>query len=276
MGKLILTMTQVKITGSKALWTRTTSTFGVFSEVLNMTPRKKELHMTTVDGSHVAVLEMNVPNDAFCYYEVQGDERLALEIAPIMRGVKSLKKPDDTATMEYDSDGKTTSEGNPIISWKSRFQDATTCPLDASAVNDPRIPLLDWEDKPECTVPTDWLLDALLTGKEYGEIATFAVSRLGEDKELWFSVSVYNERGTGTTVKYPLGTEEGHTDEGDYHLGFLIPFIRKVKASKCKETTMQFERRYPILLTNEWDDGTSSKMFLAPRVLNEDKRPNGP
>lgn len=256
--------TKYKIAGSKTLWTRMSNTFSTFGETMTMKMADKEMQVVAVDGTHVALLKMTVPDDAFEYYEVQGKRDLYLELDMMKRCLKTLKKPLDIASLEYSDERDST-----LVSWTSTYQDSTGRVLDESATQNPRMPEMDWEGKPECTVPTDWLLDALLAAREYDEIVTFAISEIDNGEELWFSVSVQRKDGTGTTVKYPLGTVEGAMDQQSYNLAYLVPHVRRIKISKCKETTLQFCQHWPLLVTNEWDDGTICKMFLAPRMPND-------
>jgi DNA polymerase III sliding clamp (beta) subunit (PCNA family) len=254
------------ITGQKPVWSRIANLGSCLNEDITLDIGKDTLTARNVDESHVALWEMVMPSEAFEEYSVdssywrQGADTVPLPLEMVRRSLRTMKKRADFQTLRLSTGG---------IEFESDYQKVWAPSLESTTT--PKIPVLDYEGS--VTVPTAWLLDALLAAKDYSDLAEFDIQpdSMGND---YFCVSGDSTKESGTMVKHKVTDREhdqlsGANMKSTYAVHWLIPVIRKIKAEKCSTIRLWFNGKYPLKIESEWEDGMTATLFLAPRIDNE-------
>lgn len=253
--------TQITVTGEKPVWSRIANIGQVFCEEATLAMDNEKMKLVGVDGSHVAMWELEIPSEAFNEYD--SDTELGDQTVPLDIFQKSLKimKPKDLQSLIISE------EEYKLVN----AQQELWVGLDKSKPVSPRTPDLDKSQFTSVVIPTDWLVNALVAAKEYTREVLFSTDTAIQA----FCLTAISGNGgrPGTTMKYTLLEERGEKPpEGNeaqkFNITHVLPLIRKLKAEKCREVKLSIKAGMPLLLTARWDDGTRLAFFLAPWIQN--------
>ena len=254
--------TQITVTGEKPVWSRIANIGQVYCEDATLAMDNEKMRLVGVDGSHVAMWELEIPSEAFNEYD--SDIELKEQTVPLDIFQKSLKilKPKDLQSLIISKEEYKLVNAQQEL-WVGLSDDHKN--------GGPRKPNLDESEFTSVVIPTDWLVNALVAAKEYTHEGRFSTDTAIQA----FCLTAISGNGgrPGTTMKYTLLEERGEkppekNEAQKFNVTNLLPLIRKLKAEKCREVKLSIKERNPLLLTARWDDGTKLAFFLAPWIRN--------
>ena len=254
--------TQITVTGEKPVWSRIANIGQVYCEDATLAMDNEKMRLVGVDGSHVAMWELEIPSEAFNEYD--SDIELKEQTVPLDIFQKSLKilKPKDLQSLIISK------EEYKLVNAQQELWVGLS---DNHKNGGPRKPNLDESEFSSVVIPTDWLVNALVAAKEYTHEVMFSTDT-GIQAFCLTAISGNGGR-PGTTMKYTLVEERGEKppESGEaqkFNITHLLPLTRKLKAEKCREVKLSIKKGMPLLLTARWDDGTRLNFFLAPWIQN--------
>ena len=229
--------TQITVTGEKPVWSRIANIGQVFCEDAQLAMDKDKMKLVGVNGSHVAMWELEIPCEAFSEYD--SDIELKQQTVPLDIFQKSLKilKPKDLQSF--------------IISEKEyklvNAQQELWVGIAENHTSDWKKPQLDEEKFTSVVIPTDWLVNALVAAKEYTDEVMFSIDT-GIQAFCLTAISGNGGR-PGTTMKYTLLEERGEkppesNDAQKFNITHVLPLIRKLKAEKCREVKLSIKENH--------------------------------
>ncbi|MFQ3344114.1 MAG: proliferating cell nuclear antigen [Candidatus Thalassarchaeaceae archaeon] len=247
----------LRVTAKQQLMREIVELLSVLTEEAKLVWGEKGLHVTVVDGSHVALLSATIADECFETYEVEQVE-IGLELGK-MRDLLTLAGPNDLVELDYD-------ESFGAINVRVGEVHRILRGVDPATMNNPNIPSLDFKCK--ATIGSDRLSRSLRAAKFVGEIVDLSLD------QTHMTVSITVEAGEGVNVRF----ESGELSElvcpaptqSSYSLQFLDPLTRKLAGGLTENVTLEFQEKYPLRLTwNSNQGGASWTYFLAPRVTND-------
>ena len=228
--------------------------------------KKDKITTKIVDGSHVCLIELTWPANAFQNYETTEQVIGVGNLNDLLFAVKTAGMK-DTVTIEIDADCAYT------ISTK--YQTSRMKSLDPESINQPRSPDFTGMDYAQVfDVPSDFLRTALTGIKRKHHLVNFRIDeknlkifathseRYGRSGEKW----QYNfECDEGeTTKKYPIQSAMTYSGRN------LKSFFSQLHSAKAMDISLRFYtpdgKGGPLEITANLPDGANIKYVLAPRM----------
>ena len=247
----------LRVTAKQQLMREIVELLSVLTEEAKLLWSEKGLHVTVVDGSHVALLPATIADECFETYEVEKVE-IGLELGK-MRDLLTLAGPNDLVELDYD-------ESVGAINVRVGEVHRILRGVDPATMNNPNIPNLEFNHK--ATVGSDRLSRSLRAAKFVGEIVDLSLEKTH------MTVSITVEAGEGVNVRFESGELSElvcpSPTQSSYSLQFLDPLTRKLASGLTEDVSLEFQEKYPLRLTwNSNQGGASWTYFLAPRVTND-------
>ena len=229
-----------------------------YSSVLRI--KEDKITAKIVDGSHVSLIELTWPANAFQNYETTEQVIGVENLNDLLFAVKTAGMK-DTITIEIDADCAYT------IS--TRHQSATMKSSDLNSIREPMSPDFTGVDYAQVFgVPSDFLRVALAGIKRKAHLVHFRI----DEKNLKIFATHEGEKwdynfecdGGETTKKYPI--QSAMTYSGSH----LKPFFSQLHSAKAIDISLKFYtpdgKGGPLEITANLPDGANIKYMLAPRM----------
>ena len=222
--------------------------------------KKDKITTKIVDGSHVCLIELTWPANAFQNYETTEQVIGVGNLNDLLFAVKTAGMK-DTVTIEIDADCAYT------IS--TRHQSANIKTTDPNTIREPRSPDFTGLDYAQVfDVPSDFLRVALAGIKRKHYLVHFGI----DEKNLRIFATHEGEKwdynfecdGGETTKKYLI--QSAMTYSGSH----LKPFFSQLHSAKAMDISLRFYtpdgKGGPLEITANLPDGANIKYILAPRM----------
>lgn len=239
----------LNVTARQDLMSKIVETLMVVVEDAKLAFNENQLHVTVVDASHVAMVDMKVDAAAFDTWEVE-DTQLALELKKL-KEILSIGASDQLVEFNRSRDVLTVNFGK--IDFNMR-------PLDPSTVSSPKLPDLDIPSTIEINGAD--LAQALRASRYVGDLVNFSIDANS------FTVHV---QGQPDSVNVTFGKDDlvslqcAKPARSQYSLQYLVP-LSKVFAP-LGTVKLGFGENFPLRLEFSFNDGAAEVIyFLAPRV----------
>ena len=219
---------------------------------------EKGLACSSVDVSHVAMLEMMVADECFETYEVDPID-VGMDLRKLGE-VLALAGPNDLIELDYD---ETTSSMIVHVSEVRR----TIRGLDTSMIEEVKLPNLDF-DGMKVVIPTEKFIRSFRAAKLGGDLVDLSVDASH------FAVRSGEPTGESVETKFEAG-ELGELSvkqpsTSTYSIRFPNELARKINPGATESLEIKFKASYPLKV--DWvSNGGGAKwtFLLAPRVTNE-------
>ena len=219
-------------------------------EEADFTATPDKLTFRGMDPSHVAMVDVVLPSDAFESYECKEKTAFGVRIGRLADVIKRADKKDGIVIHVDDGRLDVTVGNNKNFSLKL---------LDAGNSNTP-LPKIPFENK--VSLPAAMLDKILMDVKVVDDYVTMSA----DGKK-----AVFSGKGDDGSASISIGEESGvevsagGTGSGTYSLEYIVPIIKAV-AGVVKQMTCEFSGAKPLRL--EFQFATTGKIhfYLAPRV----------
>jgi len=215
-----------------------------------------------VDGSHVSLISLTWPANAFQNYETT-EQVIAVEnLKDLLFAVKTAGMK-DTITIEVDA--------NSEYTISTKYQTATMKSLDPKSISQPRSPDFTGIDYAQVfDVPSDFLRTALTGTERKSDLIDFGID--GRKIRIFAS----NVNGEKWDYNYECDDEGETTKEYTRHAkmtysgNHLKPLFTALHGAKAVDISLRFYTpdgtHGPLEITANLPDGANIKYLLAPRV----------
>ena len=222
--------------------------------------KEDKITAKVVDGSHVSMLGITWPANAFQNYETTEQEIAVENLKDLLFAVKTAGMK-DTITIEIDADRAYTVS--------TEYQNTQMRSLDPKSFNEPRSPNMHGMDYAQVfDVPSDFLRTALTGTDRQNNLVNFGID--GREIQIFASSEhqnwTYNfECDEGETTKeYPIHTKMTYDGKN------LKPLFTQLHGAKAVDISLRFYtpagNSGPLEITANLPDGANIKYLLAPRI----------
>lgn len=223
--------------------------------------KKDKITAKVVDGSHVSLLELTWPAEAFQNYETTEQEIAVDNLKDLLFAVKTASM-NDTITIEIDA--------NRTYTISTKYQTATMKSLDPASINEPRSPELAGLDYAQVrAVPSDFLKKGLIGTERKSDLINFGIDGR--------KIRIFASNVKGEKWDYNFECDEGETTkkysrhaEMTYSGNHLKPLFTQLHGAKAVDISLKFYtpngKHGPLEITANLPDGANIKYLLAPRI----------
>lgn len=203
-----------------------------------------------MDPSHVALLDIAIPNSAFEKYDVQSELKFAFRVNEFVKIIQSLNK----TQVEIEI----TEDNNIIISQKGSRTKLRLIDVSATDMPLPKIPYdarigFHVQDFKLALKQINVVSDYLTIDSSESLVEFSGKGDNGESSKQF-------EKGCEEISELDVRTESNST----YSLEYLIPFMRAI--SNHSELSIEYSSEKPLRLTVKPDNISRIDFYLAPRV----------
>ena len=225
--------------------------------------KKDKITAKVVDGSHVCLLELTWPANAFQNYETTEQEIAVDNLKDLLFAVKTASM-NDTITIEIDA--------SMTYTVSTKYQNAQMKSLDPELIKEPGSPNMHGMDYAQVfDVPSDFLRTALTGTDRQNNLVNFGID--GREIKIFASSShqnwTYNlecKKGE-TTKEYPRHAKMTYDGTN------LKPLFVQLHSAKAQDISLRFYtpagKGGPLEITATLPDGANIKYLLAPRIGEE-------
>ena len=222
-------------------------------EEITITIDSEGLTLRTMDPSHVALLDIAMPNSLFEKYEVNGINNFGIRTKEVLNLVKEFNK-NDSIHMRIDTDNNLILE-NHELSYSVRLIESVenNCPL-------PKIPY-----DSLVTIPGNDLkkyLGKLNVISEHLTISTDNHNCILESKGDLGVCKIRLEKGMEQLID--IATKQNSS--GTYSLEYLMPYFKAMLNNTSHE--IEFSSQKPLRVNSKIFNTGRVHFYLAPRVEN--------
>jgi proliferating cell nuclear antigen len=224
---------------------------------LSFTP--EALNLRVMDPSHVALVDISIPNTAFLDYKVDAPLQIALRLQDLLDVLKTMKD-EDTVSLSFESDAPLTLS---YADGQKREYEINT--LDISVTEAPRIPQVSFEARATFTAPS---FSELLRAVE--PISSHLVCAATAD-----SITFHGKGDRGTVkITFDRGSKdllflEARNSRAVYRWDYLNKIVKAV-GKATEDITLNFATNKPLKLEIPLGEaGARLHFYLAPLALEE-------
>ncbi len=223
--------------------------------------KKDKITTKVVDGSHVSLVELTWPAEAFQNYETTEQEIAVDNLKDLLFAVKTAGM-NDTITIEVDA--------NSEYTISTEYQNTQMKSLDPKSFHEPRSPDFTELDYAQVfDVPSDFLRTALTGTERKSNLIDFGIDGR--------KIKIFASNGKGEKWDYNFECDEGETTKEypihtkmTYDGKNLKPLFTQLHGAKAVDISLRFYTpggtHGPLEITANLPDGANIKYLLAPRI----------
>ncbi len=237
-----------------------------FNERPALTVAKSGLSCRTMDVSHVSMLDITVPAQAFTEWNVERESKFAVDLAKLL---KRFPKPTLATAIRLNA-----TPSMFRVKFRGRVSKSLTmATLDDWTDEQVPIPKIDDQFTANITLPAyDWAnaVDDLSRGNDTCKLkaiqSTRTLTMLNDSTETQEELELTELQDFN--VKDPI-VQAQYSLNYLYQQGRHISLIHRALKTKNPTVRLGYAKNWPLQISTELPDRTNIQMYFAPRIDNE-------